>query len=166
MPPDDCFRLQTWSRDHHKKQNKRCWNVETILIWRSSRKMNRNKNLLILLHYLWKKLSKLQKKVFHAFSSQVCSTANSKFSSYISICDINCIKIQTMSLVLSSSILAETFCVLFTSRHNSLATEKKVQGGWTFFQSCERNKNIWSCTTTDTGRAKRSYLTVLGLSVA
>ena len=165
MPPDDCFCLQTWSRYHHKKQNKRCWNVETILIWRSSRKMNRNKNLLIL-YYLWKKLSKLQKKVFHAFSFQVCSTANSKFSSYISLCDINFIKIQTMSLVLSPSILAETFCVLFTSRHNSLATEKKVQGGWTFFESCERNKNIWSCTTTDTGRAKRSYLTVLGLSVS
>ena len=75
------------------------------------------------------KAFQVTEKSFPCFFFQVCSTANSKFSSYISLCDINFIKIQTMSLVLSPSILAETFCVLFTSRHNSLATEKKVQGG-------------------------------------
>ena len=60
--PDDCFCLGIWSRyDYDKKRQK-----STILIWRSSRKMNRNKNLLIL-YYLWKKFSKFsneQKKVF------------------------------------------------------------------------------------------------------
>ena len=56
-----------------------------------------------------------QEKVFHAFSFQLCSTANSKFSFYVSLCEINCIKIQT-SLVLNPSILAETVCVLFQLR--------------------------------------------------
>ena len=32
-----------------------------------------------------------------------------------------------------------------------------------FFQSRERNKNMWSCATTDTGHAQRSYLTVARL---
>ena len=72
------------------------------------------KNLQIL-YYLWKKLSKFcnaQKKVSHAFSFQLCSTANSKFSFYVSLCEINCIKIQTVSLVvLNLSILAEIFCI-------------------------------------------------------
>ena len=54
--------------------------------------------------------SNAQKKVFHAFSFKLCSTANSKFFFYVSLCEINCIKIQTISL----SILAETFCILFT----------------------------------------------------
>ena len=54
------------------------------MIWRSSRKMNTNKYLLRL-YYLSEKLSKFsnaQKKVFHAFSLQLCSTANSKFYFY------------------------------------------------------------------------------------
>ena len=69
--------------------------------------MKRNKNLLIL-YYLWKNLSKFsneQKKVFHA--------ADSKFSFNVSLCKINCFKIQTINLV-SKSILAEVLCVLFT----------------------------------------------------
>ena len=88
-------------------------------------KMNKNKNLLIL-YYLLKKLSKFsdaQKKVFHAFSFQLCSRANSKFSFYISLCEINCIKIQTMSLVLNMSILAGILYLLLTLP----ATERKVQ---------------------------------------
>ena len=44
-------------------------------------------------------------KTFHAFPFQLCSTANSKFSLHISLCEINCIKIQIMSLVLNLSIL-------------------------------------------------------------
>ena len=108
--------------------------------------MNRNKNLLI--YYLWKKLSKFsdaQKKVFHAFSFQLCSTANSKCSFYISLCEIICIKIQTMSLVLT-----EILCVLFTLRHHFPATEKNFKPVELFFQSRERNKNTWFCATTDT----------------
>ena len=59
------------------------------------------------------KYSYASKKVFHAFSLRLCSTANSKFSFYVSLCEINCIKIQTMSLVLNLSSLAEILCVLF-----------------------------------------------------
>ena len=59
------------------------------------------------------KYSYASKKVFHAFSLQLCSTANSKFSFYVSLREINCIKIQTMSLVLNLSSLAEILCVLF-----------------------------------------------------
>ena len=65
--------------------------------------MNRNKNLLIL-YYLKKKLSNFSnahKKVFHALSFQLCSTAF-----FFSLCEINDMKIQKMSLVLNLSILA------------------------------------------------------------
>ena len=96
-PPDDCFCLEIWSRYH---DNNNCPKFKTILTWRSSKKMNKNKNLLIL-YYLWKKLSKFsnaQKKLFHAFSFQLCSTENSKFYFYVSLCESNCIKIQTISL--------------------------------------------------------------------
>ena len=49
-PPDDCFCFETWSRYHYNKKRQK---FKIILIQRSSRKMNRNKNLLIL-YYLWK----------------------------------------------------------------------------------------------------------------
>ena len=39
--------------------------------------------------------------------------SNSKFSFYVSLCEINCIKIQTISLVLNLSILVEILCILF-----------------------------------------------------
>ena len=98
MPPDDCFYLEIWSQWHYNKKSRK---FKTILISRSSRKMNRYKNLLIL-YYLQKKLPKLsnaQKKVFHALSFQLCSTANPKFSFYILLCEINFIKTETVSLV-------------------------------------------------------------------
>ena len=38
-----------------------------------------------------------RKKFF--FSFQLCSTANSKFSFHVSLCEINCFKIETMCLV-------------------------------------------------------------------
>ena len=89
--PDDCFCLEIWSRYHYDKKRQK----STILIWRSSRKMNRNKNLLIL-YYLWKTFSNAQKKILHAFSFQLCSTANSKFSFNVSLYEINCIKVETV----------------------------------------------------------------------
>ena len=46
-------------------------------------------------YYLWKKLSKF----FHAFSFQICSTVNSKFYFSVSLFEINCIKIQAISVV-------------------------------------------------------------------
>ena len=52
-------------------------------------------------------------KSFPCFFFQLCSTANSNFSFYVSLCEINCIKIQTMSLVLNLSILAEILSGLF-----------------------------------------------------
>ena len=48
--------------------------------------------------------------------------ANSTFSFYVSLCEINCIKIQTTSLVLNLSILADIYCVLFTLT-SSLASD-------------------------------------------
>ena len=85
------------------------------------------KNLQIL-YYLWKKLSKFcnaQKKVSHAFSFQLCSTANSKFSFYDSLCEINCIKIQTMSLVSKSIYFSRSSLFYLLWRHHSPAAEKK-----------------------------------------
>ena len=42
-------------------------------------------------------------KVFHAFSFQLYSTANSKFS-FASLCEINCIKSLNLSLNSSKSV--------------------------------------------------------------
>ena len=107
------------------------------MIWRSRRKMKRNKDLLIL-HYLRKKLSKFsnaQKKVFQAFSFQLCSTANSKCSYYVSLSEINCIKILTMSIVWNLSILAKILCfIYFTSTFAS--DWKKVQASWFIARCC------------------------------
>ena len=69
-PADDCFCLETWAPYHYNKKRRK---FKTILIWRSSRKFNRNKNLLIP-YYLWKKLLKFpnaQKKVFQVFLFKV-----------------------------------------------------------------------------------------------
>ena len=52
-------------------------------------------NNLLISNYLWK-------NVFHALSFPLCSTASSKFSFYVSLCQINPIKVQTMSLVSKS----------------------------------------------------------------
>ena len=73
------------------------------------------------------KFSDTQKKVFLALPFQLCSTANSKFCLYISLSEINCIKVHTMSLALYLSILAEIYWVLFTLRHHSPGTEKKFE---------------------------------------
>ena len=91
-----------------------CLNVKELLaqsrseIWslsdsnwtqRSGRKMNKRKNLLIL-HYFGKGFPSFsmnrKKKVFQAFSLQLCSTANSKFSFNVSLNKINCFKTQTI----------------------------------------------------------------------
>ena len=56
----------------------------------NSRKINRNKNLLFIILFMEKvsMFSNAHKKVFHAFSFQLCSTANSKFSFNVSLCEI------------------------------------------------------------------------------
>ena len=97
-PPNDCFFLKTWSQYHFKKNRRK---LKIVLIWRSSRKMNRNKKLLIL-YYSWQRLSEFsnsykKSKVFHAFSFQLCSTSNSKFPFYVPFLFIS----------------AEILCVLF-----------------------------------------------------
>ena len=96
--PDDYFCLDIWLWYHYDKKPRK---FKSILIWRSSRMTNGNKNLLIL-HYLLGKFSKFsnaQKKVFHSFCFQLCSTANAKFSLYFWLCEINSIKIWAMSLI-------------------------------------------------------------------
>ena len=53
-------------------------------------------------------------KVFRAFSFQLCSTASSKFSFYVSLCEINCIKIQTISLASESIYFSrDSLCFIY-----------------------------------------------------
>ena len=71
------------------------WNEEVAGTWMKMKT----------LHYLWNKLSKFsneQKKVFHAYSFQLCSKANSKFAFNVSLYEINCFKFETLSLVSKS----------------------------------------------------------------
>ena len=105
-PPDDCFCLEIWSRYHYNKKFK------TILILGSIRKMSRKKLTDIML-FMEKVFQVFQciKKSFHGFSFQFCSTANSKFYFYVSLCEINCIKIQTIGRL--GSILAEILCFVY-----------------------------------------------------
>ena len=165
-PPNGWFCLEIWSRYNYNKKRRK---FQTILIWRSSRKMNRNKNLLIL-YYLWKKLFKFSnalKKVFHALPFQLCSTANSKFSFYVSLCGINGIKIQIMSLLCKSIYFSRnSFCFIYFDVIIRQRLRKSSSYLELFFQSREWNENMWSCATTDTGHAQRSYLTAARLSVA
>ena len=109
---------------------------------------------MLILYYLWKKLSKFSiehKKVFHALSFQLRSTANSKSSFSVSLWKTNYFKIQTISLV-SKSIYFSRYSLCFIYFDVSFASYwKKLQANWIFFQSHEYNKNMWSCATTDTG---------------
>ena len=114
------------------------------MIWTSSRKLNRNKNLLILYYLSFQnsKFSNAQKNVSHAFSYQLCSTASSKFSLYASLCEINCIKIQVMSLVSKSIYFSgDSLCFIYFDviMHQRL---KKVQASWAFFS---RPNEIKTC---------------------
>ena len=61
------------------------------------------------------------------FSNSANCSANSKFSFYVSLCEFNCIKILTISLVLNLSILAEILCIYLLWCHHSPATKKEVQ---------------------------------------
>ena len=136
IPPDDCFCLEKRARYHYNKKRRK---FKTVFICRSSRK-------LLILYYLWKKFFKFsnaQKKVFHAFTFRLCSTANSKFSFYISLYEINCIRIRTMNLVLNLSILAEILCVLFTVSHNLQRLKKKFKLVKLFFS---HTNEIKSCS--------------------
>ena len=58
--------------------------------------------------------SNAQKNVFHAFSFQLCSTANSKFSFNVSYCEIDCIKIERVSLAYKSTYFSRAFlCFIY-----------------------------------------------------
>ena len=161
-PLGDCFCLEIWSRYHYNKKR----GFKTILIWRSCKKMKRNENLLIF-YFLWKKLIKFsneQKKVFHAFFFSTffsSSTGNSKFSFNVSLSEINCVKIQTVSLVFKSIYFSrEALCFIYFDVTIRQRLKKKLKQVEVFFQSREWKKNMWSCTATNTGHAQRSYLTV------
>ena len=108
-PPDDCFCLEIWSRYHYNKKRRK---FKTILILGSIKKMSRKKLTDIML-FMEKVFQVFQciKKSFHGFSFQFCSTANSKFYFYVSLCEINCIKIQTIGRL--GSILAEILCFVY-----------------------------------------------------
>ena len=109
---------------YHCSITYKCWEFKTILIWRSSRNMNRNKNLLILYH-LCNKLSKFsnaQKRfsMLHAISFQLLHFI------FVSFCEINCIKIQTKCLVLNLSIFLEILSVLFTLTSSFASNWRKI----------------------------------------
>ena len=106
--------------------------LKTFLIWRSSKKTNRNK---------LKKLSKcfsVQVK-FPMLFFQLYSTANHTFSFYVLLREINCITIQAISLVLNVSILAEILRVLL-SLTSSFASDWKVSPNHLNFFSTRANK--------------------------
>ena len=62
---------------------------------------------------------------------------SSKVSFYVSLFEINCIKIQTMSLVLN--LFLQRFFVVFFTLTSSFASDwEKVQASWTFFGMVEK----------------------------
>ena len=73
-------------------------------------------------------------QVFHGCSS--CSTANSKFSFYVLVCEINCIKTQIMSLV-SKSIYFSRDSLYFIDVIIRQRLKKKFKLVELFFQSRE-----------------------------
>ena len=60
-------------------------------------------------------------KVFHAISYQLWLA----FSFYVSLCEINCIKVQTVCIVLNLTILVEILSVLFTLTSSFASDWKK-----------------------------------------
>ena len=108
-PLGDCFCLQIWSRYHY---NKKCRKFKSILIWRNSRKMNRNKNLIL---YLGKKLSEavarrcFVKMVFLEISQNLQENNCARVSFLIKLHPEACnfIKKETLAQVFSCE-----FCVI------------------------------------------------------
>ena len=64
---------------------------------------------------------------------------------FVSLCEINWIKIQTISLVLNLYILAEILCVLFTLMPSFASDCKKSSSSFNFFFSCANE--IKTCGT-------------------
>ena len=151
--------------------NKKRRKFKTILIWRSSRKMNRNKNLLIL-YYLWENFEVLypsfamHRKKFampflFKFVPQQIINLLFMFNNFVKLIAS---KSRQMSLV-SKSIYSrwESLCfIYFTSSFNS--KWKKSSSWWKLFFSraneIKWNENMWPCATTDNRHAQRFYLTV------
>ena len=91
------------------------------------------------------------------------TTSSVKVSFYVSLCEINCIKITGTSC---ESTWVKILRVLRTLMSLFVSDWKKVQTSWTFFQSRKRSKIMWSCASTDTAHAQRSYITAARLAVA
>ena len=92
--------------------------------------------------YRTSKFSDAKKKKILAFSFQLCSTAN---SFYISFCEINLIKIQTMSLVLN--LFYErlfVFYLLYVIIRQRLKKKFRLQQ-LNFFFSHANEIKMWSC---------------------
>ena len=104
-----------------------------------------------------------KKKKILAFSFQLFSTAN---SFYISFCEINLIKIQTMSLVLNPFYeRLFVFYLLYVIIRQRLKKKFKLQQLNFFFNRANEIKT-WSCAKNDIGHAQRSYFTVAQISIA
>ena len=100
-PPNDCFCLKIWSRYNYNKS------VESLKVFWYEEVVGTWMKIKICWYYInyGKRLSKFsneQKNIFHAYSFQLCSKANSKFAFNVSLYEINCFKFETLSLVSKS----------------------------------------------------------------
>ena len=116
------------------------------MIWRSSRKMKRNKKFANIILFMEKAFQVFQctEKVFHAFCFQLCSMANTKLSLYVSLCEFNCIKIQAIRIRLVSKSIYFSKDSFWFIIHQHL--KKKFKLFELFFRSANEVKilcNIW-----------------------
>ena len=109
--------------------------------------MHRKK--MLILYNLWRKLSKFstaQKRFTMLFLSYFVPKQILSFL-FVSLCEINFSKIQTVSLVLNLFIVAEILCVLLLWHHHLPATEEKAS--WLVFSVKQMKEkqvvlsNIW-----------------------
>ena len=116
------------------------------MIWRSSRKMKRNKKFANIILFMEKAFQVFQctEKVFHAFCFQLYSMANTKLSLYVSLCEFNCIKIQAIRIRLVSKSIYFSKDSFWFIIHQHL--KKKFKLFELFFRSANEVKilcNIW-----------------------
>ena len=132
--------------DHNIIIIKNAKSLKPIMIWRSSRKMKRNKKFANIILFMEKAFQVFQctEKVFHAFCFQLCSMANTKLSLYVSLCEFNCIKIQAIRIRLVSKSIYFSKDSFWFIIHQHL--KKKFKLFELFFSSANEVKilcNIW-----------------------
>ena len=93
------------------------------------------------------------------------SKANFEAASfYVSLSEIDCIKLQTMNIGWFWTYLSKDYLCFIYFDVMTCKQQKKSSSCWTFFQSCEWSKNMWYCAITDNVHAQWSYLTVAQLT--